>query len=66
MMAIINLFLIVVIRKLIYKMIGEESLVRKAQFIENKKCGGRIFSVEVGKILKKQTWAHINYRVRKG
>ena len=45
---------IVVIWKLIYTRIGTDSLPKKAQLIENQKCGGRIFSVEVGQILEKQ------------
>ena len=37
---ILNLLWIVVNWKLINKRIGEDSLAKKAKFIENKKCGG--------------------------
>ena len=54
MMPNIKFLWIVALLKLIYKRIGQDSLAKKAQFIENKKCGHRIFIVEVGQIFEKQ------------
>ena len=47
-------YLIVLIKKLITKRIGEDSLPRKDHFVANKKYEGRIFCVEVGQILEKK------------